>query len=81
MGGGTVPTPEWSWAIRLQVFEGRPRDVFINHIHNSMAGIVRQPINVASLSTYLEMNVPYIKLPLELKQVLSRQLPTKRSVD
>ena len=46
-----------------------------------MAGIVRQPINVASLSSYLEMNVPYIKLPLDLKQVLSRQLPTKRSID
>ena len=41
-----------------------------------MAGAVRQPINLASLSTYLEKNVADIQLPISLKQVLlSRELP------
>lgn len=39
-----------------------------------MAGTVRQPINVASLSSYVEKNVPDIKLPISLKQVLSAAL-------
>ena len=39
-----------------------------------MAGVVRQPINVASLSAFIEKNVPSIKLPISLTQVLSRAL-------
>lgn len=39
-----------------------------------MAGAVRQPINVASLSAYIEKNVAEIELPISLKQVLSRAL-------
>ena len=63
------------WAIGLKVIEGRPRDVLITNTHNSMSGPVRQPINVLSLSTYIEKNVPVIKLPIGLKQVLPRELP------
>ena len=40
-----------------------------------MASTVRQQINVASLSAYLEKNVADIKLPISLKQVLPHQLP------
>ena len=43
-------------------------------MHHSMAGAVRQPINVASLSAYIEKNVAEIELPISLKQVLSRAL-------
>ena len=39
-----------------------------------MAGTVRQPLNVASLSAYLDKHVAGIKLPIGLQQVLSRQL-------
>ncbi|KAK5117999.1 hypothetical protein LTR62_004043 [Meristemomyces frigidus] len=35
-----------------------------------MAGAVRQPIDQKALERYLEQNVPEIKTPLELKQVL-----------
>lgn len=34
-----------------------------------MAGIVRQPIDIKSLSGYLRWNVPEIKLPIQIKQV------------
>ena len=44
------------------------------HRYNSMAGTVRQPINVASLSTYLEKSLTDIRLPIGLKQVLPREL-------
>lgn len=40
----------------------------IPNIHNSMAGAIRQPVNVASLSAYIEKNVADIKLPISLKQ-------------
>lgn len=53
--------------------EGTPQHVLVTNIH-SMAGAVRQPINVASLSAYIEKNVAGIKLPISLKQVLSRAL-------
>lgn len=36
-----------------------------------MAGVVRQPIDVASLSRYIEAHVPEIELPIILKQVRS----------
>jgi hypothetical protein len=36
-----------------------------------MAGTVRQPINVDSLSKYIEENVPEIELPIIVKQVSS----------
>lgn len=34
-----------------------------------MAGAVRQPIDVPSLERYLNLNVPDIKTPLDVKQV------------
>lgn len=34
-----------------------------------MAGAVRQPIDVARLSAYIEQNVDQISLPITLKQV------------
>lgn len=34
-----------------------------------MAGAVRQPIDVRSLSDYLKTNLPEIELPITLKQV------------
>jgi len=34
-----------------------------------MAGAVRQPIDIDSLSTYLEKAVPEIQLPISIKQV------------
>ncbi|KAL8975660.1 MAG: hypothetical protein Q9197_000135 [Variospora fuerteventurae] len=33
-----------------------------------MAGAVRQPVDIASLSTYLRENVPSVKLPIQIKQ-------------
>jgi hypothetical protein len=36
----------------------------------TMAGIVRQPIDVKSLERYILQNVPEIKVPIDLKQVL-----------
>ena len=39
----------------------------------TMAGPVRQPINVDSLSNYIEKNVPEIKLPISVKQVPIRK--------
>ena len=39
-----------------------------------MAGAVRQPIDLASLSAYVEKNVGDIKLPISLKQVPLRAL-------
>ena len=36
-----------------------------------MAGAVRQPIDIASLSSYLGKNVHEIQLPISVKQVLS----------
>jgi aminoglycoside phosphotransferase (APT) family kinase protein len=33
-----------------------------------MAGAIRQPIDVAALSKYIDQNVPQIKTPLEVKQ-------------
>ena len=35
-----------------------------------MVGAVRQPINLESLSSYIDRNVPEIKLPISIKQVL-----------
>lgn len=34
-----------------------------------MAGAVRQPIDLDSLTAYLEQNVPEVKLPFGIKQV------------
>lgn len=36
-----------------------------------MAGAVRQPIDLESLSSYIERNVPEIRLPIKIKQVAS----------
>ena len=44
-----------------------------------MAGDIRQTINAAALSTYLDKNVPGIKLPIGLKQVLLSQYPGGRA--
>lgn len=41
----------------------------IQNISGSMAGAVRQPIDICSLSTYLENNVPEVQLPISIKQV------------
>jgi hypothetical protein len=35
-----------------------------------MAGVVRQPIDLVSLERYIRANVPEIKVPIEVKQVL-----------
>ena len=44
------------------------------HQHKqTMAGPVRQPINIDSLSSYIEKNVPEIKLPISVKQVPFRK--------
>jgi hypothetical protein len=44
-----------------------------------MAGIVRQPIDTKSLERYISQNVPEIKVPIDLKQVLlSPALDTRR---
>jgi hypothetical protein len=43
-----------------------------------MAGRVRQPIDVPALEKYLSKNEPRIKVPLEIKQVLT--LPIADSV-
>lgn len=34
-----------------------------------MAGAVRQPIDINSLSKYIEENIPEIELPIYVKQV------------
>jgi len=34
-----------------------------------MAGVVRQPIDEASLARYIDKNVPEIKTPIDIKQV------------
>jgi len=34
-----------------------------------MAGPIRQPIDLKSLESYIDKNVPEIKTPLEVKQV------------
>jgi hypothetical protein len=34
-----------------------------------MAGVVRQPIDVASLERYIASNVPEIAVPIDVKQV------------
>jgi hypothetical protein len=36
-----------------------------------MAGIVRQPIDIPSLERYISKNVPEIKVPIDVKQVLT----------
>lgn len=41
-----------------------------------MAGAVRQPIDVASLSSYIAKQVPDIQLPISVKQVLPDALVT-----
>ena len=47
--------------------------LLIQRIHQkpitAMAGRVRQPIDEAAFSKFLEQNVPQIKTPIELKQV------------
>lgn len=35
-----------------------------------MAGIVRQPIDVQSLERFITQNVPEIKTPIDIKQVI-----------
>lgn len=45
-----------------------------------MAGTIRQQIDVASLSTYLEKNLADIRLPISLKQVHPRELPRGASL-
>ncbi|KAL9063022.1 MAG: hypothetical protein Q9157_008472 [Trypethelium eluteriae] len=37
-----------------------------------MAGAIRQPIDVASLERFIHRNVPEIKVPLEVKQLIDR---------
>ena len=48
-----------------------------------MAGPIRQPIDLDSLSHYLEQNIPEIKLPISIKQVnpLPQALPPSHSTD
>ena len=58
----------------------RLRHVNISNKLNSMAGTVRQPINIPSLSSYLEKNVADIKLPIGLKQVLPHHLQREASL-
>ena len=43
---------------------------------SSMASAVRQPIDVASLSSYIAKQVPDIQLPISVKQVLPDALAT-----
>lgn len=40
-----------------------------------MAGEVRQPIDVAALSRYIDANVPEIKTPIDVKQVCAFPFP------
>jgi hypothetical protein len=37
---------------------------------STMAGVVRQPIDIPSLERYISQNVPEIKIPIDVKQVL-----------
>lgn len=39
-----------------------------------MAGAIRQPIDIGALERYIDANVPEIKTPLDVKQVL-QQVP------
>lgn len=39
------------------------------HCNVIMAGTVRQPIDLKSLSSYIDRSVPEIRLPIEIKQV------------
>jgi hypothetical protein len=41
----------------------------------TMAGIVRQPIDIPSLERYISKNVPEIKIPIDVKQVFTTPLP------
>ena len=45
-----------------------------------MAGEIRQPIDISALQRYIEKNVPEIKTPLEVKQVLAQGTFTQESV-
>jgi hypothetical protein len=40
-----------------------------------MAGVVRQPIDVARLEAYIQNNVTEIKIPIDVKQVRVNALP------
>jgi hypothetical protein len=42
------------------------------HANLTMAGPIRQPIDLKKLQGYIEKNVPEIKTPLEVKQVRCR---------
>jgi hypothetical protein len=42
---------------------------YLSRVYVTMAGKVRQPINVEALEDYLHLRVPEIELPIELKQV------------
>jgi hypothetical protein len=46
-----------------------------------MAGVVRQPIDVQSLERFISQNVPEIKTPIDVKQVifltLAKQFPSE----
>ena len=48
----------------------------IFYIYHTMAGPVRQPIDIPSLERYLEKHVPAIKTPISLKQVSQHTPPT-----
>ena len=41
-----------------------------------MAGPVRQPIDLASLTRYIESTVPDIQVPIQVKQVHIVNVPT-----
>lgn len=43
-----------------------------------MAGAVRQPIDIPSLERYLNQNVPEIKTPLDVKQVIDIAYPSQQ---
>ena len=55
---------QWGWwCVRLGSRIPRPYTL------RTMAGSIRQPIDVESLARYLESHVPAVKLPLDIKQV------------
>ena len=45
------------------------RPTLYNDFSVTMAGPVRQPIDLNSLSTYIESHIPAIQLPISIKQV------------
>lgn len=55
-------------AIQLQLYSSTRQHVDLSQPY-TMAGNVRQPIDVASLERYITANVPDIALPIDVKQV------------